>query len=291
MTRPLHIVDVFAERAYAGNQLAVVLEAEGLGGEAMLEIAREMNYSETTFLTGPQSDGAFPVRIFTPGGERPFAGHPTLGTAWVIRERLAAGRPRVVTLALEIGRVPVEFAASDVGEIPWLTAPPATLGPEFPSRTIAPALGLTEADVASDLPIRLVTIGWPTLVVPLRSRDALARVRPDLAAFARLAAQGIPLHVYVFCREPHDARNHLRARFFFEAQGVREDPATGSATACLGYYLLEHGTGHAPVSLRIEQGHDIHRPSLLLLEARMDGERAEVRVGGRVIPIAEGHLL
>jgi trans-2,3-dihydro-3-hydroxyanthranilate isomerase len=130
------------------------------------------------------------------------------------------------------------------------------------------------------------------MIVPMRSRNALRRSRLDLEAFAPLAAQGFPPLLYLYCHEPHDARNDLCARFFFEAHGVREDPATGNGAAFLGAYLLEHRAfPGADLILRIEQGFEIRRPSLVLLRARMVEDAREVSVGGRVIPIVRGELL
>jgi trans-2,3-dihydro-3-hydroxyanthranilate isomerase len=130
------------------------------------------------------------------------------------------------------------------------------------------------------------------MIVPLRSLKALRRSRLDLDAFAPLAADGFPSLVYLFCSEVHHRENDLCARFFFEANGVREDPATGSATAFLGAYLLEHRFfAKSDLALRIEQGYEIHRPSLVMLRARMAGETREVRVGGHVIPTITGELV
>jgi trans-2,3-dihydro-3-hydroxyanthranilate isomerase len=294
VSHPLHIVDVFAERPYAGNPLAVVLEAGDLTGQRMQEIAREMNYSETTFVTsGEQPDGGVPVRIFTTIAEIPFGGHPTLGTAWVLGRRVQKARPGVVRLNLGVGQVPVTFESAGEGsELAWLSAPPITLGPTCAAELVAPALGLSPDEIAKEGPVRQASAGFPTLMVPVRSLDALRRSRLDMEGFAPLAREGFMPFVYLFCTEPHDAENDLCARFYFDAGGVREDPATGSATACLGAYLLEHGIfGSSELSLRIEQGAEIDRPSLLLLRARESGGSREISVGGRVIPTAQGELL
>jgi len=145
----IHIVDVFAEEKYTGNQLAVVLDAGDISSEWMQDIARETNLSETTFITsGEEPDGGYRVRIFTPGVELPFAGHPTLGTAWVIRRHLAAGAGETVRLNLKVGQIPVTFEPSVGGrELVWLTAPPIELGPTCDPARMAPALGLAVDDI------------------------------------------------------------------------------------------------------------------------------------------------
>ncbi|MDA8129355.1 MAG: PhzF family phenazine biosynthesis protein [Betaproteobacteria bacterium] len=294
MTHPFDIVDVFAERPYCGNQLAVVTGADGLASETMQRIAAEMNFSETTFVGGaPERNGGYRVRIFTPAREIAFAGHPILGTAWVIRQRLARDAPDPLQLNLAVGTVPVVFELSAEGaETAWFQAPPAALGAIAAREPVAAALGLSADDIDAASPVQQVSAGVSALIVPLRSRDALRRCRLDLDAFAPLAAQGLPPLVYVFCRQASRPWNDLRARFFFEANGVREDPATGNGAAFLGAYLLAHRLFPEPsLSLRIEQGEEMNRPSLVLLRARAAGGAPEISVGGQVIPVAKGHLL
>jgi trans-2,3-dihydro-3-hydroxyanthranilate isomerase len=292
VTRPFHIVDVFAEKAYAGNPLAVVLEADDLLDTAMQAIAAETNYSETAFVASdPDPDGAFRVRLFTPAREIGFAGHPILGTGWVVREHVLSRDKEFVWLRFAIGDVSVTFeTATAGGDVAWFRAPPMQLGMTVPGEMIAPALGLAPDDIAHGSPVQQVSAGTSALVVPIASRRALEQSRLDLQAFAPLAARGLPPLTYLWCREPRGA-NHLCARFFFEAHGVREDPATGNGAAFLGAYLLEHHVLPEPLDLRIEQGYEMGRPSLVRLKAG-GGERArEVDVGGRVVPVVSGQLL
>jgi trans-2,3-dihydro-3-hydroxyanthranilate isomerase len=285
-----HIVDVFAEQRYAGNPLAVVLGADAISEETMLRIAAEFNFSETTFVRStPERDGAYPTRIYTPAGEIAFAGHPILGTAWVIRRFIAPGP--AVRLALRVGEVRVSFEASEAGEAAWFEAPAISPGRRCPSEAIAAALGIASRDIDPNLPVQEMSAGTAALIVPLRSLDALRRARLDLAAFSPLAAEGFPRLVYLFCPETRRRENQLSARFFFDAHGVREDPATGNGAAFLGRYLLEHRyLSGADLSLRIEQGHEVRRPSLVMLHARRMGEGHSIRVGGAVVPILEGEL-
>jgi trans-2,3-dihydro-3-hydroxyanthranilate isomerase len=292
MAHRFHIVDVFAEGRFAGNPLAVVRDAGELDAPSMQRIAREFGFSETTFLTSPPESAEPAVRIFTPAEELPFAGHPTLGTAWVIREHLRSARPPALALALGVGRVAVSFeAAPEGGEIVWLTAPPVELARRPDSSRVAAALGLSPGDVASDLPVQEVRAGVHLLLVPLASLAAVRRARLDLAAFAPLAAEGFPRAIYLFAREAEAPGRQLHARMFFEAGGVREDPATGSATACLGAYLRAHGDLGTSLSLQIEQGVEMGRPSLLRLEVTGLPGAANIRVGGRVVEVARGELL
>jgi trans-2,3-dihydro-3-hydroxyanthranilate isomerase len=292
MPHRFHIVDVFAEALHAGNTLAVVRDAADLDTSAMQRIAREFGFSETTFVVSDPKADEVQVRIFTPAVELPFAGHPTLGTAWVIREHLTAGRPAAVVLALGVGRVPVAFEPEAGGsEVAWLTAPPITLGRTLARERIAPALGLEVAEIAADLPVQHVLAGVEFVHVPLTSPAAVARARFDPRAFAPLAAEGFPRHVYLFAREAEAAGIDLHARMLLEDGSLREDPATGSATACLGAYLLAHGLDGECFALRIEQGVEMGRPSLLRLEVTGPAAAAKIRVGGRVLESARGELL
>lgn len=293
MTQHFYVVDVFAERPYTGNQLAVVVGAEALSDETMQQVAAETNYSETTFVNpAPEKDGSYRVRIFTPARELAFAGHPILGTAWVIRQHLAPRAPGPVRLNLAVGQVPVTFERStENGEVAWFLAPPMSLGPVCTREAIASALRLSPEDIDRASPVQQLTAGVSAVIVPLRSLDALRRCRLDLDAYAPLAAKGFPPLVYLFCRETHHPQNDLCVRFFFEAHGVREDPATGNGAAFLGAYLLEHGLFGGSASLRIEQGYEVRRPSLVMLRARMVNGSREVHVGGHVVPTVRGELL
>lgn len=291
MSCPIHIVDVFAQSRYAGNQLAVVIANEDLPEDVMLRIAAEMNYSETTFVSPqPDSTGAYPVRMFTPAREVAFAGHPILGTAWVVRHHLDATVSDSVRLKLPVGEVPVTFErAAGGGDTAWFLAPPVTLGATCLAERMAQALGISAEDIETKAPVQTVSARTSALIVPLRSLDALRRSRLDLDAFAPLAAEGFPPLIYLFCSGTRDRANDLSARFFFEANGVREDPATGNGAAFLGAYLRHHQfLGDSDLSLRIEQGHEMGRPSLVLLRVRGDHE---IRVGGNVIPVVQGELV
>jgi trans-2,3-dihydro-3-hydroxyanthranilate isomerase len=286
-------VDVFAERPYAGNPLAVVVGADPLPDETMQQLAAETNYSETVFVTSAaEADGGYRVRIFTPAREIAFAGHPILGAAWIVRHDLEPETSGPLRLNLSVGRVTVTFESSPDGNVAaWFLAPPILLGPICAAARMAAALGLSPEDIENRAPVQRLSAGASAMIVPLRGLEALRRSRLDLEAFAPLAAEGFPTLVYLFCPETRRRENDLSVRFFFDAHGVREDPATGNGAAFLGAYLLEHRFfSGEDLSLRIEQGDEIGRPSLVLLRARRAGSR-EVRVGGSIIRILQGELL
>lgn len=291
MDRQFHIVDVFATERYTGNQLAVVTDAADLDGGEMQTIAAEFDYSETTFVTGPPEDGAWPVRIFTPAEEVPFAGHPTLGTASVIRQHLADGTPDEVTLDLQVGEIPVDVREREGQERLWMHQQPPEFGATLPHSRLGAVLGLDSADVDDGWPVQVVSTGLPTIIVPLVDRTALEGIELDRAAYDNLVQRRDAKLVHAFCPEPRDAANDLAARMFAPALGVREDPATGSANGCLAAYLSHHEyLGSSDVAPRVEQGYEIGRPSLLSLESSADDEVA-VEVGGRVLPVARGTLI
>ena len=293
MTHRFYLVDVFAERPYSGNQLAVVVGEQFLPDQTMQLLAAEMNYSETTFVTPlPEEDGGYRVRIFTPAREIAFAGHPILGTAWVLRQLLSPDPFAPLRLNLVVGQICVTFEICAHGrEVVWFLAPTISLGQTCSREPMAAALGISPLDIESGSPVQQLSAGTSAMIVPLCSLDALRRSRLDLTAYAGLAAKGHPPLVYLFCRETHDRTNDFCARFFFEAHGVREDPASGNGAAFLGAYLLEHRLlSDSSFSLRIEQGYEIGRPSLVMLRARMVDGRREVSVGGYTIPTVRGEL-
>ena len=287
MSLTFYIVDVFAEEKYAGNQLAVVRGGANLPDERLQKIALEMNYSETTFvLSEEETEGGYDVRIFTPGDEVPFAGHPTLGTAYVIQHEILASPVERITLKLKAGEIPVTF-----GEVLWMRQLPPTFGAILDSALVARTLNLEMADLDDRSPVQEVSTGLPALIVPLRDLDALRRCKVDWERHTEVAGPG--KNLYVFCPESHDdGPGDLSARMFANDLGVPEDPATGSAAGCLAAYLLEHGyLGTDFVDVRVEQGYELDRPSLLYLQATRDGDQTTVHVGGKVQMVAKGELL
>lgn len=293
-TYPFHVVDVFAERKYAGNQLAVFLDAGNIPTETMQKLARETNFSETTFVTSREErDGGFDVRIFTPASELPFAGHPTLGTAWVIQRELLDGHGDRVALNLRIGQIPVTFEHEEPGEpVLWMRQKPPQFGRRAPYAAAAEMIGLGVEDLDERFPVEMVSTGMPTLIVPLRSLEALKRSRLERAPYRRLMAEIEGGTVLLFCQEAREPGNHLACRVYAELFGVEEDPATGSSCGSLAGYLVQHRVrGGDAIDLRVEQGYEIGRPSLLRQRAREVGGEIEIDIGGRVFPTMKGELV
>ena len=287
MSLTFTIVDVFAEEKYAGNQLAVVRGAADLPDEILQKITREMNYSETTFiLSEEERDGGYDVRIFTPGGEVPFAGHPALGTACVIQDEILATPAGRVVLNLEAGKIPVTF-----GDVLWMRQLPPNFGSRLDPQTLARVLDLEPEDVDDRHPVQEVSTGLPAIVVPLKSLEALKRCRVNLELYRK--ATGAGQNLYAFCPEPHGGGpGDISARMFTDDLGIPEDPATGSAAGCLAGYLVEHRYfGADAVEARVEQGYEIGRPSLLYLRAEREGDTINISVGGKVQLVARGELV
>jgi trans-2,3-dihydro-3-hydroxyanthranilate isomerase len=288
MTPPdLHLVDVFARERYAGNQLAVVESAGRLDDAEMQAFAAEIGFSETTYVESREPP--YRVRIFTPEAEIPFAGHPTLGTAHVLRESVADGHPDEVVLDLNVGRVPVETRADDRL---WMTQQPPEFGDRLAADRLAAVLGLPTDSVDDDWPVQVVSTGLPTVVVPLADRDALAGIDLDRAAYDAVTGDREAKNVLAFCPDPREAEHDLAVRVFAPFYGVPEDPATGSSNGCLAAYLARYAYfGSGTVDVRVEQGYEIGRPSILGLAATDRGDDVRVEVGGRVVPVARGELV
>jgi trans-2,3-dihydro-3-hydroxyanthranilate isomerase len=296
MQRRYVTVDVFTDRPFGGNPLAVVLDAEGLLAEEMQAVAREFNYSETTFVLPPR-DAAHDaeVRIFTVNSEIPFAGHPNVGTAYVLATR-AKSRPARLLFEEKAGLVPVEIL-SEGGKVlaAELTAPqPLRRLTQFSAEQAAACLSLSAADVRTDRHApHVVSVGLPFLAVELVSREALRKAKPNADAFAKTFPVDESDAVYFYTRAVPDSEQpcDVQARMFHPgASGLSEDPATGSATAAAAALLAElDGTADGELKLRIGQGVDMGRPSLLLTRVvKRGGKVVSAHVGGGCAPMMEG---
>lgn len=285
---PFYIVDVFTGCKYAGNQLAVIGNALDLSDGDMQKIAREMNFSETTFISGETHGGAHDVRIFTPEEELSFAGHPTLGTAFVLRSE-NNGPIEAITLNLKVGPIEVKF--NDRDGTAWMGPIEPEPGRIYVPSAVAEVLGIKVDDIDTRYPLQCMSIGFTDLIVPLRTLDCLKNIRVDAAAHrAFMKGAGI-CNIMVFCPETRDSENDLSARVFTGYFGLPEDPATGSTNACLAAYLSIHSYfGSKKVDARVEQGYDMGRPSLLMLHADEDGDGAKVFIGGKIMMIVKGEL-
>jgi trans-2,3-dihydro-3-hydroxyanthranilate isomerase len=279
-------LDVFAERPLAGNGLAVVEAADGVGEEAMLALARELDLSETTFVQSPKAEGAdYRNRIFTVAREIPFAGHPSLGTA------VAVARWRDLEEASFVqetraGLQPIEVKAEGDRWRAEMIQNAAEFGTELDSEAVMHAAGLSSAEAHQDLAPQVVSTGLPAAIVPVSEPSSLERVRPDFAAIDAALADAEPRagetpSLYVVWADP--PAGEARARMFSTGAPGGEDPATGSAAGALGAYLAEFAGCERVV---IRQGEEIGRPSVLEVEM-VDGRP---RVGGGVIPVIDGEV-
>src|SRR5579859_1714414 len=247
-----YIVDAFAETKYAGNQVAVF---RGPVPEALMQpLALEMHFSETTFITSETPrDGGYDVRIFTPAAEVPFAGHPTLGTAHILRTEVAPGQPQAVALNLKVGQIPVRFDGNY-----WMTQKPPEFGAQLSAEALAGVLGLAPGDLDVRFPVEEASTGLPFIIVPLPSLAVLQRARVNRDKYFELIANTTAKGILIFCPEARSAANQLSVRVFVEYFGVPEDPATGSGNGCLAGYLVKHRYfGQDNVQARVEQGHQV----------------------------------
>ena len=286
-----YIVDVFAETKYSGNQLAVFTGAEvaNLSDEKMLQIAREMNYSETTFvLSSEQQNGGYDVRIFTPTKELPFAGHPTLGTAYIIQRKIIKSLVEQVVLNLGVGQIPVSWK----GEVLWMSQNVPTFAQKHQVETVAEVLNLEVVDIDTRFPIQEVSTGIPFIIVPLKSLVALKKAKVNLDKYYQFIQTTKVTEILIFCPETYKDIDDLSVRMFAPYLGITEDPATGSANGCLAGYLAEYNYfNQRKIDIRVEQGYEINRPSLLLLQAEKKAGKIEVFVGGNVVMIAQGKFV
>jgi trans-2,3-dihydro-3-hydroxyanthranilate isomerase len=295
----LHL-DVFTDRLFAGNQLAVYLDPpHDLGDAVMQAIAREMAFSETTFVLAPETPGTdYRVRIFTPGSELPMAGHPTIGTAFALAH---AGRIRsgVASTVFGEGVGPISLDLewqNGALQFAWMTQPAPVFGGSLERlETLASAIGLEAADLRPDgLPVQEVSCGAPFLIIPVASRAAVDRAAPDARTLTRaFDEQGWPTRaVYLFTLERGPDEADVYTRMFAPDIGIPEDPATGSASGPLGAYLVRHGlplaTGRP---IRNLQGRRMGRPSWMFIEPVLDGTSIRaVRVGGGAVVAGTGTL-
>jgi trans-2,3-dihydro-3-hydroxyanthranilate isomerase len=283
-------VDVFTDLALTGNSLAVFLDGRGLSTDQMQALAREMNLSETTFIL--PGDGAAEknrgvrVRIFTVQEELPFAGHPALGTAFVLRGE--SGAPEV-RLDLNVGPVPVRFtedAAQPVfGE---MTQKDPEFGAIHDVEAVARLTGLSPADFDSSAPIQTVSTGVPFTIAPLRSLKTLQKLRLDVDRSVDYLASSGGKFFYFVCRETVDRKARLHARMIFYNG---DDPATGSAAGCCAAWMVAHGVAASDEQVLIEQGLEVHRPSRIFVRAeKRDNHVVNVRVGGNCVEVLRGEV-
>ncbi len=312
MTRKLryHLIDVFTDRPFGGNQLAVFANGQGIPASLMQQIARELNFSETTFVLPPKEvDNHFLVRIFTPFVEMPMAGHPTVGTAFVLAlEQMVDPSAPAVTVRFEegVGVIPVTIQWVDgrPGLIK-MSQPLPKFGPEFADRALMAAmLSLNPAQIAPDLPLQVVSSGVPFLYVPLTDLAAIRQVKLRQDLWEQHLSNFAAAQVFVFTRQTELENSAVHCRMFAPTFGIIEDPATGSASGPLGAYLIKYGlvktADRRPqtaegqpelVTFISEQGFEMSRPSLIQVEIAHDqGRITGVAVGGHSVYVGEGFI-
>jgi trans-2,3-dihydro-3-hydroxyanthranilate isomerase len=287
-----YIVDVFAERKYSGNQLAVFRDCARLSTDGMQRIAQEMHYSETTFITSEDPrDGGYGVRVFTPASELPFAGHPTLGTAYIIQSQLIGMPVPEVKLNLKVGQIPVSFSyANGNADVLWMRQKQPEFGRKFDRDRVARLLSLEPSQIDPRFPVMQVSTGIPFVIVPLKSLKAIKRVKLDQPEASKFLKSTSTTGILVFTPETYAEENDLNVRVL-GVEAIPEDPATGSGNGCLAAYLVrERYLGTERIEVKVEQGYEIDRKSLLLLRAKKTSRGIEVNVGGRVQFIARGEF-
>ena len=291
--------DVFTGTALEGNQLAVFLDGRGLSTERMQAIAREMNFSESTFILPAATPGTdVRMRIFTPQNEMPMAGHPTIGSTFALAHT-GVIRPDMTrfVFGLNIGPTPVDLEWTDGAlSFAWMTQLAPEFGPPIETRAeVAAALGLVEEDLVPNLPIQRISCGVPFLYVPLRDLETVDRAVSDASGFRRLkAATGVDLPIFLFALSAKGSGETVYSRMFAPEFGVSEDPATGSASGPLGCYLVHHHlvSGDAARKIVSLQGVAMGRPSRIHISiGSRNGAIADVKVGGTAVLVARGELL
>jgi len=292
-----HLVDVFTDRAFGGNPLAVFPHARGVSPIVMQALAKEFNLSETTFVLPPQdAQNTYRVRIFTPAVEMPMAGHPTIGTTFILaREHLIdwAGPETTIQLEEGVGTIPVTLRRQDNGAVfIQMSQPLPAFGAQLTDKqAMAEMLSLEVDALDPHLPLQVVSCGVPFLFVPLRAIAAMRKLRFRQDVSERVLRNFETANVFVFTREVETAGATVHSRMFAPALGVAEDPATGAASGPLGCYLVRHDlVAHAKkVEIISEQGLEMGRPSLIYIEIEQDdGRITAVRVGGQCYYMGEG---
>lgn len=281
METPFYQVDVFSSELFGGNPLAVFLRGEDFKEEQMQQVALEMNLSETTFVfPASHSDADFDVRIFTPEKEIPFAGHPTLGTAFVLQNAgLVPATKNHIKLNFKAGVIPVDL--HEDGKI-FMTQPPGKILQTFSNtEEVAQALGLTANNIG--LPVQTASTGFPALLVPINSLRAMQRIVLNLSLLKVLLEEAKVDMIYPFTRQTCDTENSIHARGFAPFIGIPEDPATGSVAGALGFYLNDKNPDEKGIV--IEQGYEMKRPGNIFVE--IDNT---IRVGGRARMVFKGTL-
>lgn len=297
MALTYHRVDVFTDRPFGGNQLAVFTDADGVAPDIMQKIGNEFNLPEITFVLPPEDDQSdYRVRIFTPQRELPMAGHPTVGTAFVLHHLGMVEAPGQVTFGEGVGAIPVSLSNADDNTLQVKMTQPL---PEFgaiyeDNQVIADMLALSQDDLLTDYPIQVVSTGVPFLYIPVKSLAAMREMTLQPHVWTRFKDQLGSSELFVFSPETENADATVHSRMFAPAFGIPEDPATGAASGPLGAYLVHYGLVKPENADRIvsEQGIEMGRPSTIHIEIDLTGTTISgVRIGGQSVYLGSGQLV
>lgn len=282
-----YIVDVFAEEKYQGNQLAVFRNAVELSKDEMQSIAKETNFAETTFiLSDNKVNHGYDVKIFTPDFEVPFAGHPSLGTAFIIYKEIENELSKRIRLNLSVGQIPVTFEqTNDI----WMKQNPPRFGQTLDTKTVSEILNISTEAIDTNFPVQEVSTGLPSIIVPLNSLNAVRQCQINHRMYGKFLHEAFSANILVFCKETYKKENNINVRVFCEDSGFPEDAATGSANGNLAGYLLQYGYfNSSQLQYSVEQGYEIGRKSLLKVKASKTGSHFDINVGGKVFLVAKG---
>lgn len=283
MKIPFYIVDVFTDKKYAGNQLAVFLEAGALSDKQMQEIARETNFAESTFITNLDTENnTAAIRIFTPEHEMQFAGHPIIGTSWVLMHKIFENQPEKISISVPIGEIPIHKA----GDMIWLQAAQPQFLDTFSLEGFLSFGNLNSTDFADNFPIQEVTTGSAFVIVPLRTKKVLENLILDkdktnewLQANCKTSHRAL----YFYCLEESQLTSRMLC---IEDNQLKEDAATGSASACLQAFLLKYYA--TEIQITNHQGHSVNRPSQIYFDGKVTENHFDIKIGGQTQFIAKG---
>jgi trans-2,3-dihydro-3-hydroxyanthranilate isomerase len=291
MVKECLFVDVFTDVPYTGNQLAVFPNADTLTPHQMQKLANEINYSESAFIFTSKDDNAdFEIRIFTPKLEVPFAGHPTIGTAFAIAEllKLWPKNRQVLRLKTQVGVIPLEFKQNVI----WMQQnKPVFLNQYSDKKGIAELVGLAPHDISDALPIQEVSTGNKILIVPVVSLDSIQKANGNATLLEEFYKRTGCLAPYLFTTETFDEASSIHSRFFAPHCGILEDPATGSAAGPLTGYLLRYKVFGADFEIINEQGIEMNRPSKIVMNGKLENGEYVVRIGGSCVSVGKGEFV